>query len=295
MLNRSDLELTIKYISMFIIILFTVVLTLNLTGCDQASQDLPLEVAEEDDLNNEEANGSSSDSGDEEIGEDESEIDVPPEEDNPEDGSPLIDHESDNENLSGVKVVSDGDYLLALVTKETTLKSDYHPTDLSPIPAYMFPSRELYLREEALMYLTDLWNAAEADGVILKIISAYRSYSYQKSLFQSYANRYGETQANRFSARAGQSEHQLGTTVDFGGTDVDLKAAFARTEQGQWLAENAHRFGFVLSYPEGKEEITGYIFEPWHYRYIGVGAAAEWKAYGLTLNEYLDSKPQYYD
>lgn len=192
-------------------------------------------------------------------------------------------------------VISDGDYLLALVTKETTLKSTYRPDDLRSIPAYMYPSRELYLREEALNYLIELWQAAEADGVTMHILSAYRSYDYQKSLFESYAERHGEEEANRFSARPGQSEHQLGTAVDFGGTSVDFRSAFADTPQGRWLAENAFRFGFVMSYPENTEHITGYIFEPWHYRFIGVDNALEWKMSGKTLKEYLESKPQLFE
>ncbi len=194
-----------------------------------------------------------------------------------------------------LKVVSDGNYPLALVTKVTTLKSSYAPTDLVRIPEYMYPARELWLREEALRKLEQLWQAASDEGVTLTIISAYRSYDYQKTLFQNYANSYGEEAANRFSARPGQSEHQLGTTVDFGGTTVDLKAAYADTEQGRWLAENAYKFGFAMSYPEGKEEITGYIFEPWHHRYIGLEAAAEWYLSGLSLKEFLEQKPQYFD
>jgi len=194
-----------------------------------------------------------------------------------------------------LKVISDGNDLLALVTKETTLKSSYAPTDLTRIPEYMYPARELWLREEAFQQLEKLWQAAADDGVTLTIISAYRSYQYQQTLFQNYASSYGEEAANRFSARPGQSEHQLGTTVDFGGTAVDLKAAYANTDQGRWLAEHAYRFGFAMSYPEGKEEITGYIFEPWHYRYIGPEAAAEWYAAGLSLKEFLQQKSQDFD
>jgi zinc D-Ala-D-Ala carboxypeptidase len=194
-----------------------------------------------------------------------------------------------------LKVISDGNYLLALVCKETTLKSDYAPADLQRIPEYMFPARELWLREEALRQLEMLWQAADADEVNLTIISAYRSYDYQKSLFQNYAANYGDEEANRFSARAGQSEHQLGTTVDFGGTAVDLKAAYAETDQGRWLADHAYQYGFAMSYPQGKEEITGYIYEPWHYRYIGLEAAAQWFESGLSLKEFLQEHNQYYD
>ncbi len=192
-------------------------------------------------------------------------------------------------------VIADGDNLLALVVKDTTLKSDYVPPDLQPLPDYLKPAYNMQLRAKALEHLEKLYQAAADDGVELAIRSAYRSYSTQKGLFEDYASRYGAEEANRFSARPGQSEHQLGTAVDFGGTAVDFKAAYGETPQGQWLAENAWRFGFALSYPAGKEHITGYIFEPWHYRYIGVDAAAAWSSSGKTLKEFLESKPQYYE
>ena len=206
------------------------------------------------------------------------------------DGSLLNDEEEKE-----YKIIKDGDNLLALVTKETKLKSDYVPSDLEPIPAYMKPSYDMQLRAMALEMLKAMWHSAAEEGVILSIRSAYRSYSTQKGLFEDYASRHGPEEANRFSARPGQSEHQLGTTVDFGGTAVDFSAEFANTKQGQWLADNAHLFGFAMSYPEGKEDITGYIFEPWHYRYIGVDEALAWKESGLTLREYLETKPQEYE
>ena len=201
----------------------------------------------------------------------------------------------EDDQQSHLLVISDGNYLLALVIKETTLKSDYMPADLQPIPDYMNPSYNMQLRAEALEYLGALWNAADADGVTLHIRSAYRSYATQEGLFRDYASRHGEVEANRFSARAGQSEHQLGTAVDFGGSGVDFMAEFARTPQGHWLAENGHRFGFAMSYTEGNEEVTGYIFEPWHFRYIGIDEATRWKDSGKTLKEYLETKPQYYE
>ncbi|MFO7951624.1 MAG: M15 family metallopeptidase [Bacillota bacterium] len=200
-----------------------------------------------------------------------------------------------NEYNDDLKVIADGDYLLALVTKNITLKYDYVPSDLKPIPSYMNPAYDMQLREEALEHLKDVYEAAEADGVTLGIRSAYRSYETQRRIFNDYAESYGEEEANRFSARPGQSEHQLGTTVDFGGTEIDFTDEFAYTEQGEWLAENAQLYGFALSYPENKEKVTGYIYEPWHYRYIGVDAAKEWKESGLTLKEYLKQQPQEVD
>ena len=194
-----------------------------------------------------------------------------------------------------LKVISDGDYLLALVTKETTLKPGYQPADLKAVPSYMNPSYQMYLRAVALEQLEKLWNAAKEDGVTLSIRSAYRSYETQKQLFEDYASRHGEEEANRFSARPGQSEHQLGTAVDFGGTEADFTARFGETEQGRWLADNAHKYGFAMSYPQDKKHITGYIYEPWHYRYIGVNHARQWKESGLTLKEYLEKQPQEFE
>lgn len=192
-----------------------------------------------------------------------------------------------------LKEIADGNYLLALVTKQTTL-GRYAPSDLVRIPQSMRPSRELYLRKEAFTHLEKLMADAERDGVKLSIVSAYRSYSYQEVLFNRYAKQHGEKEANRFSARPGQSEHQLGTTIDFGGTSVDLTTAYGDTLQGRWLAENAYKYGFVMSYPPGMEAITGYIYEPWHYRYIGVEEALKWKESGLVLCKYLEQKPQYF-
>jgi zinc D-Ala-D-Ala carboxypeptidase len=187
-------------------------------------------------------------------------------------------------------VIEDGNELLVPVNKKTTLREDYEPEDLNAIPEYMNPDWNMLLRVPALRMLVALWHAAQFDGVSLNVVSAYRSYSYQEDLFQRYSDSHGPDEANRFSARPGQSEHQLGTTIDFGGTAFDLTAAFAETDQGLWLANNAYLFGFVMSYPEGGEDVTGYIYEPWHYRYIGVEEALNFKRSGLTLTEYLNRK-----
>lgn len=188
--------------------------------------------------------------------------------------------------------IKDGNYLLALVTKETYL-GRYAPGDLVRIPAYL-SSREMSLRKEANEHLIKMYNAARLDGVTLTAVSAYRSYDYQKQLFESNVRRFGEKEANRSSARPGQSEHQLGTTVDFGGTGADWTSRFANTAAGRWLRDNAYRYGFVMSYPPNSEHITGYVYEPWHFRYIGIDSAGEWKKSGLVLSEFLKTNPQYY-
>ncbi len=187
--------------------------------------------------------------------------------------------------------IADGDYLLALVTRYTTLGS-YAPDDIVPVPMEINQIWQYHLRLEARDQLVLMWEAARADGVELKVISAYRDYVTQQTLFRDYASRRGEEKANTFSARAGQSEHQLGTAVDFGGTSVDLSPAFADTAPGRWLAEHAHEYGFAMSYPEDSQEVTGYIHEPWHFRYIGMESAAAWKESGLVLIQFLERRPQ---
>lgn len=133
-------------------------------------------------------------------------------------------------------------------------------------------------------------SAAKANDVYLSVISSYRSYSYQKTLYENYVKRDGQAAADRYSARPGHSEHQSGLAFDFGGTNQNhwLESSFADTAEGRWLAANAHKYGFILRYPKGKESITGYMFEPWHFRYVGSGEAPKIKASGKTLEEYLN-------
>ena len=135
--------------------------------------------------------------------------------------------------------------------------------------------------------------AAEAAGVPLELQSAYRSYDYQTRTFDYWVAQDGEDAALTSSARAGHSEHQLGTVMDFrsmGGPapwDVD---DWAMTPPGAWLAANAWRYGFVMSYPKGKRDVTCYIYEPWHYRYVGRDVAQAVRQSGLTLREWLWGK-----
>ena len=145
------------------------------------------------------------------------------------------------------------------------------------------------LRAEAKTALERMLSDAYAQGHDIYARSAYRSYAEQERTFAYWVSVLGEAEARRVSAEAGHSEHQLGTTVDLTTPDVgyDLTEAFGETPAGRWLADNAHIYGFALSYPAGAEAVTGYAYEPWHFRYVGADHAAAWKASGLTLVEYL--------
>jgi zinc D-Ala-D-Ala carboxypeptidase len=127
-------------------------------------------------------------------------------------------------------------------------------------------------------------------GLQFRSISTYRSYNSQVNVYNGWVSRLGQEAADLTSARPGHSEHQTGFTIDFGAVPAqcDLDQCFANTSQGQWLATNAHQWGFILRYPDGYTPITGYEFEPWHYRYVGVDLATEMHDTGtLTLEEFF--------
>lgn len=131
---------------------------------------------------------------------------------------------------------------------------------------------------------------AEKQGISLTAFSTFRSYSYQQELYNSYVRKHGVVKANRFSAKPGYSEHQTGLAFDFGGNDRSkwLEESFETTREAKWLLANASDYGFILRYPKGKEKITGYMYEPWHYRYLGSDLAKKVKKSGKTLEEYVE-------
>lgn len=173
---------------------------------------------------------------------------------------------------------NDGDGLLTLVDKKHSLSPAYVPADLVPLAdarSYAMGRAGLKLRAGAERSLEDMARAAKADGVSLVVSSAYRSYEYQKTVYERNVKELGQAAADRESARPGASQHQLGTAVDFGSITDD----YALTKAGKWLSANAGRFGWSLSFPEGLESVTGYRWECWHYRYVGKEAVAlqdEW-------------------
>jgi LAS superfamily LD-carboxypeptidase LdcB len=159
--------------------------------------------------------------------------------------------------------------LLQKYSKVFFLNENYFPTNLRKIPEEYThdTSREYEIHYDVWPYLRDLIDTAEKDGHELRIVSAFRSFGTQASLKSAYTVTYGAGSANQFSADQGYSEHQLGTTVDFTNTTLGARfSEFGDSKSYQWLLENAHRFGFVLSYPDGN---SYYEFEPWHWRFVG--------------------------
>ena len=130
-------------------------------------------------------------------------------------------------------------------------------------------------------------DAAKADGISLRSVSAYRSYETQTGLYNRYVSIDGKANAERYSARPGYSEHQTGLALDI--NTASISAHFENTVEYAWLQENCAKFGFMLRYPQDKESITGYRYEPWHYRYVGVETAQALRESGQCLEEYLQA------
>ncbi|MFN0146773.1 MAG: D-alanyl-D-alanine carboxypeptidase family protein [Dehalococcoidia bacterium] len=182
-------------------------------------------------------------------------------------------------------VVACGDPLAPL-DKQHRLPADCAPSVVQLDKAIAQGTQ--YMKPDAATAFADLVSGARADGFTLAAVSAYRSYQDQVITFDANVRSGGLEYASRTSARAGHSEHQLGTTVDVSSPSANFGLeSFVGTPEAQWLAENAARYGFVVSYPDGKEPITGYAYEPWHIRFVGKAIAADLKTSGLTLHEYL--------
>ena len=193
-----------------------------------------------------------------------------------------------------------------LANKQYPLGEDYVPEKLSAIPTDLtLYGKEIGMESEAAEAAVQLLRALhEAGYTDIMITSGYRTYAYQQSLFNTYLSQEQakhpdwsrercEQEVLTYSARPGTSEHQTGLCMDLISTqNVVLDESFAENPVYAYLQENAHRFGFILRYPEGKESVTGYTYEPWHYRYVGVAIAEKMHAEdpSMTLEEYLSDK-----
>ncbi|UOQ57932.1 M15 family metallopeptidase [Leucobacter allii] len=173
---------------------------------------------------------------------------------------------------------------------------DFAPADLV-MPEGVENEFAQPLRAEAARAVEAFIAAAAAEGHGVRIISAYRDYATQVSLYDGYVARDGQEAADAYSARPGHSEHQTGLVVDLDDHgDCYLAACFADTPAGSWLAEHAAEHGFIVRYPAGKQEVTGFMPEPWHFRYVGTGLAQEMRSTGTaTLEEFfgLPAAPGY--
>lgn len=189
--------------------------------------------------------------------------------------------------------ITDPDNLRVLVDKFRQFDCDYIPADLERIES-RYNAGELMLRHDARIAFEEMCQAAEIEDIHLEAISTFRSFSYQNTVY--YKNITSEISLedyqslrDKVSARAGHSEHQTGLAVDIN----DLEQTFETTPEGIWLALNSYRYGFILRYPKGKEMITGYDYEPWHFRYLGKEAAKAVFQSKLTYDEYYKKYLQF--
>ena len=182
------------------------------------------------------------------------------------------------------------DYLM-LINKNSGINENYIPPDLV-IPNVEFRVADYMCREmrlDAANALENMFNDAKEDGINLIAISGYRSYDYQKVVYDSSVATEGQEYTEHYVAIPGTSEHQTGLVMDLLSDEyLSLDEGFENTMAFQWLMDNMANYGFILRYPRGKEDITGYDYEPWHLRYVGVDVAKEIMSKGITLEEYLE-------
>ncbi|MBU7318496.1 M15 family metallopeptidase [Paenibacillus sp. SM 69] len=190
-----------------------------------------------------------------------------------------------------VQVVANPADIAVLVNKTNKLPDSYKPQDLvDPNVPFTFKEKleKRKMRKEAAAALEKLFEAAKKDNLPLAGVSAYRSHETQKTVYERYVKKDGEAAANKYSAKPGHSEHETGLAIDVAGSSGKCAAedCFGATKEAKWLAEHAADYGFIIRYPEGKESITGYQYEPWHLRYVGVDTAKAIVKQGVTLEEY---------
>ena len=179
---------------------------------------------------------------------------------------------------------------LFLVNRTYKLDMRYVPEDLI-MPNILSTSEQVLMRKEAALALEKLFAAAQMEqGFVLHAISGYRSYHTQKTIYNRKIDRVGSAKrAQKYVAPPGASEHQLGLAMDIGTPNrAGLNEGFGETKEGIWVNENAHRFGFIIRYKRGWEEITGYNYEPWHIRYVGVEHAQKIYEQDIPLEEYIE-------
>ncbi|GKU28424.1 M15 family metallopeptidase [Clostridium folliculivorans] len=190
-----------------------------------------------------------------------------------------------------VNKISSEDSRLLLVNKDYPLDDTYKPDNLVIPKVKMLGSvanENKKLKREAAEALEDLFSDAKKEKINLIFVSGYRSFESQASVYERKLKSDGATEASKYVAKQGSSEHQTGLAVDINSSPYyDLAEDFEKTKEGKWIAENAYKYGFVIRYLKGKSDITGYNYEPWHLRYVGKENAKYMYENNLCLEEYM--------
>ena len=196
----------------------------------------------------------------------------------------VVNVSADYEYYTNTKETDTSKGLLMLLNKYNYLPEDYEPENLMDVKNW-YAYGENQIIEEVYDKFIEMFNDAKEEGLTLIITSGFRDYDLQSELYEDYEETYGEEEANTFAAKPGFSEHQTGLALDIVTYDVVMEE-FEETKEFKWMQENAHKYGFILRYPKDKELITGYSYEPWHYRYVGTKVANQIKELGITFDEY---------
>ncbi|WP_271000360.1 M15 family metallopeptidase [Listeria seeligeri] len=206
---------------------------------------------------------------------------------------PYIDKQNQLVEKNGIQYIENQENILVLANKDYSLQPSYTPPDLvRPNVTFSFGDEQVekaQMRKEAGTALEEMFQAANEDGYKLFAVSGYRSYKRQQEVFQAEVNSKGDTKAREAVAYPGTSEHQTGLAMDISSESqsYELTEAFGTTPEGKWLEENAHNYGFILRYMKGREDITKYQYESWHYRYVGKDAATIIYENNWTLEEFF--------
>ncbi len=196
------------------------------------------------------------------------------------------------ETEDGVNYIQNPENIQVLVNKDHSLPIGYRPADLV-IPDVKFSFDEKHekklMRKEAAEALELMFNAALEEGVEIVAVSGFRSYERQTQVYTASVETSGAEHAQQAVAEPGKSEHQTGLTMDVSSIEnsYNLDQNFGEVEAGKWLAKHCSEYGFIIRYPEGKENITGYMYEPWHIRYVGEDVAKDIYSLGLSFEEYV--------
>ena len=197
----------------------------------------------------------------------------------------IVNTNSNNEFYSNTKKTDISKNELMLVNKYNYLTSDYNPDDLEELSnVYAYGTNQM-LRHDAYNAFIEMWNKASEDGYKLIVNSSYRSYEEQEKIYNDYSSWYGDNDADKKAARPGYSEHQTGLALDIQSYCSEEKK-FDECPEFTWLSNNAYKYGFIMRYPKNLEHITGYNYESWHYRYVGVKASTYIHDNNITFDEY---------
>ena len=198
------------------------------------------------------------------------------------------------EEIDDLFVILNPENILTVVNKEKSLPASYIPEELVPPNVkFIFGDEDIpkrFIRKDAAIALEQMFYQAEKEGMTLYAVSGYRAYETQQFLFNNQVRLEGEEKARQVVAYPGQSEHQTGLAMDISSQSVnfELTEQFGETLEGDWTKQNAHKFGFIIRYPKGKETVTGYQYEPWHLRFVGKEIATIIYEHNITLEEYFN-------